>query len=562
MSPKRLTTAVVGAGPAGLVFVIAARALWAKRGHEPEQWKTLLFDKRTTYERTHRLRMDPRPYRALAEEASHPIVDDLIAFLEGERWRPAVSDLEQQLSEAAGAFGVAKQPLEVGGPAAEIPLATLAQVLRESGDLDAHSPLTVVGADSVRSQVRDAIAGPASRVVKTHQGVARLILRGPELPEALSPIEQLKLSKLLGSILDYRRHPAGFAEVDLFLSSREFGAVERLGAIPKAPIVLDDEALDGLSAPLFRRIVAYLAHGFCAARLSAELWSTFKLEHALVRPTSFPLGDDGRVFLVGDAATSLPFFRGMACLGESAHRLAKLHVDLAAMALGGEDGAQKVTQELHQGGPSVRDYEAAIEKLRADELAIVGARARLIRVAREFVRVSAMAPFPIQSWLLSVPEEPKHPRERSAAFWLNLAFATVSLVTVLAGPVLSLTTKPALLWISLLALPIQAAGGVLYHYTRDHLPRSLPLVATTWRLQIAVVAIGGLALSAWATWTAGTPALLPATVYWFVLGLTFVVGLYAFEKLWQKWATQGAPPHAAFPTDSPPDNQPSTSRAE
>jgi len=480
--------------------------------------------------------MDPKPYRALGNDVSHPVVDDLITYLEGEGWRPAVNELEARLAAAARAFGVVKQPLEVGGPSAEVPLANLAQVVGASADLDQLPCFTVVAADSVRSQIRETIAGPASRIVKTHQGVARLVLRGPELPESLSPIEQLKLSKLLGSILDYRRKPGGFAEVDLFLSSREFAAVQQLGAVPKAPLVLGDKALEALGAPLFRRIVAYLSKGLSPAQLSIELWSTFKLEHALVRPTSFPLGGEGRVFLVGDAATSLPFFRGMACLGASVRHLAELHVEFAAMALEGVKSVQRVADELREGGLRVKGYEAAIEELRAEELAIVGARARLIRVAREFVRVSAMAPFPIQSWLLSVPEEPTHPRELSAAFWLNLSFATTALGLAAAGPLLLLITDPGLLGLSLLALPVQAAGGVLYHYTRDHLPRSLPLVSTTWRLQIALAAFGGLGFSAWSSSVAGAPSMLAATVYWFVLGLTFVVGLYAFERLWRDWS--------------------------
>jgi hypothetical protein len=67
----RIATLVVGAGPAGLFFSIVARLLYERRGGDPQAWPFFLFDERASYERTHRLRIAPGPYRDIARELQH-----------------------------------------------------------------------------------------------------------------------------------------------------------------------------------------------------------------------------------------------------------------------------------------------------------------------------------------------------------------------------------------------------------------------------------------------------------------------------------------------------------
>lgn len=54
-----LATAVIGAGPAGLLFSLIGKLSMG------EAWELQLFDKRESYVRTHRLRMDPELYLAI-----------------------------------------------------------------------------------------------------------------------------------------------------------------------------------------------------------------------------------------------------------------------------------------------------------------------------------------------------------------------------------------------------------------------------------------------------------------------------------------------------------------
>src|SRR5262249_61624395 len=90
----RIATVVVGAGPAGLLFTIVARILHERRGGKPGAWPLYLFDKRAAYERNHRLRIAPGPYREIARDLDHPGFDALLRFLEEHRFSPEVNRLE------------------------------------------------------------------------------------------------------------------------------------------------------------------------------------------------------------------------------------------------------------------------------------------------------------------------------------------------------------------------------------------------------------------------------------------------------------------------------------
>lgn len=507
--------AVVGAGPAGLLFCAAFRLLQARAGQAPTP--LVLIDKRTRYERTHRLRIAAAPWRALGAAVADARFDALLAWLAERRFTPAVSELEERLSALVADLGVRRTVAAIGTGDGELTLEALRRRLIDDGELGEGDVLSIVGADSVNSAVRQAVAGDTAHDGHIHQRVVRLRIDGPGLPEHLGALEQFRLSKLADSLLDYRRHPDGYAEVDLFLVEREHPWVASLGAHPREPIPVDDARLGALRhAPLFARIVGRLREGFGAGVCRVAVTSTFRLEHRAIARVVFD-GPGGFVFLVGDAAVSLPFFRGMACLAACAHALARTHVALAAAVAAG-DAAR----------PIAAGYDAEVAAIRAAELRIVEARGRLIGMLREVVRVSAMLPFPIQTWLSARPE-PAAGRP-TAGFWVNLAVAAPAAILALAAPVLDAFVWPPLGWLWLLAVPLQALGGVTYYAARVLEPGPDLWVRRVWRGQIAALLVGGVVVAAVNSMALGRPAQLHATISWWVLGIVFAVGMITFER--------------------------------
>jgi len=520
--PPRTATAVVGAGPAGLLFCIVARLRLAARGATPDAWPLWLFDKRAAYERTHRLRIAPGPWRRVQRDLADARFDALMAFLEAEGFQPAVNVLEERLLALAAALGVRKEVLCLGRDPGEVGLAELRRRLEAEGRLRPEDRLTIVGADSVHSAVREQVQGAGATVERTHQHVARLRIVGPDLPERLGLLEQFRLSKVLGSILDYRLNPNGFAEVDLFLTGREHRGVVALGATPREPVRLTDARLAGLRAPFFRRIVEHLGGRFRPGGREVLLQSTFRLEDRHAPRVAFPLPEmNAHAFLVGDAAVSLPFFRGMACLAACADALARAHVDLVS---GAADAPAAVAA-----------YEAEVAATRRAELRVVDARARLVRIAREVVRVSALLPFPIQAWLLSVPE-PDAPFEGiSAGLALNAFLAVAAAACAAAGlaplPALAPFAAPLLA----AALGLEGLGGIAYNAVRGYEPGGKPAVRALWRFQIALALLGGVLLTAMTSLAAGRLARPHAALAWLGLGLAFVLGLYVADALDRRW---------------------------
>lgn len=505
-----LVTAVVGAGPAGLLFALAGRLLAARRGVDPAAWSILLFDKRDAYERTHRLRLVAAPFLALQREVADARFDDVVAFLRAEDFAPSVNDLEQRLARAVADVGVPRVRLHLGDGPGETSLVGLRERLVADGALRVGAPWTIVGADSVKSDVRRLAFPDARPRATTHQHVARLHVVGPGLPAKLGVVDQYKLSKALGSILDYRLNRNGFAEVDLFLSQREHAAVAALGAVPREPLPLDAARVGKVRAPLFRAIIEHLARGFGGGPCDVRLYSTFRLEHAVMprRATTLP-ALDARAFLVGDAAVSLPFFRGMACLTRCAHALAQLHVDEVA------DCRADLTMR----------YEDAVEAIVRDELAVVAARARLVRGVREFMRVSALLPFPMQSWFLSA-DELERPRDRpTPGLAMNAAVAVAAAASAVLG-------------VAPLAVALQVLGGVVYRAATTFERGPHRYVRAAWQAQVALLLVAGPMLAVqrgFASWTSFVVA-----AGGFLLGGAFVVGMLAFEALGRRWIARGA----------------------
>jgi 2-polyprenyl-6-methoxyphenol hydroxylase-like FAD-dependent oxidoreductase len=463
LTAPKLTSAVIGAGPAGLLFSFLGKILMA------DSWTVQLFDKRESYARTHRLRLAPEPYLAIQRELRDPRFDELMAFLGEHRFSPEINVLEAKLASLLAALGVMK-------------------TVREITSLDDLRVDTVVAADSVHSAVRELVRGGIEPRAYTHERIARLRVTGADLPAHLTVVDQFRLSKVLGSVVDYRRNSNGFAEVDLFLTDHEHAIVRSLGASPKAPVALTADVLRALDGTLLRAVVAQVAQG---AR-EVALYSTFSLEHVVMPRVAFRSGGK-RVFLVGDAAVSLPFFRGMASLGSCAYALARAHADGA-----------------------LDRYDGEVAEIVRREVAVVRSRAQLIRLLRELVRLSSLVPFPIQSWWLSAARDPVPDRLSPGAVF-NLAIAANAVVFA----ALALFAP----WAALLSLLIQAAGGFAYRWTLQLEPGPHKYVRRVWEVQIAIVLVTGAALA-----VAGRANLLAAFAWW-ILGAAFAIGMYAFEGL-------------------------------
>jgi hypothetical protein len=520
-----LTTAVVGAGPAGLLFCIIARIRKTQDESLTEPWHLRLYDKRETYARSHRLRIDPAPYERLQESLRDARFDEVIAFLRAHRFAPEVNALEATLDALLAGLGVKKERLTIGAGAGEVSLAALKEKLEAEGVLAAGGLLTIVGADSVHSAVRSLVGGtPPKR--QTHQRIARLRVDGADLPERLGLVSQVQFSKVLGSLVDYRKNRNGYAEVDLFLTDEEHEAVGSLGASPREPVRVSAQKLSAIRAPLFRAVVAHLEreHGVggpCEVRLT----STFLLEHQVQPRLAFDareLGDGGggegqgraTVFLVGDAGVSLPFFRGMACLVQCADALARAHLDLL--------------RDRAKAARIARRYEEEAHAIAGAELAVVRSRARLIRVLREGGRLSALLPFPIQGWLLRAPDLDPSADRSTGWLWLNLALATgAAACTLLAG-----VYAPG--WVRWPSVALEIGGGVAYHAALSFDRGPHRWVRRVWEVQIAALFGAGVLLTPWARWASGDVGGIVgavAALWWLVLSVAFVAGLYGFEAL-------------------------------
>jgi 2-polyprenyl-6-methoxyphenol hydroxylase-like FAD-dependent oxidoreductase len=458
-----LTTAVIGAGPAGLLFSLLGKIVMG------EGWTVRLYDKRESYARTHRLRLAPEVYAAIQQDLHDPRFDRLMDFCAEHRFSPEINALEATLTELVGELGVVK-------------------TVREITSLDDLAADTIVGADSVHSTVRELVRGHVRPTGHTHERVARLRVTGDDLPARLSVLDQFRLSKVLGSLVDYRLNRNGFAELDLFLADDEHALVRRLGASPKQPVPITARDVGKLEGPMLRAVVAQMERG----GRRVEVYSTFELEHVVMPRVSFECAGR-RVFLLGDAAVSLPFFRGMACLAACAHSLARAHASGHFEA-----------------------YEREVAEIVRREVTIVRARAQFVRGLRELVRVSSLLPFPIQSWWVSAARDPE-PDHASPSAAFNLLVAAFAGLLASAG-----LLRP---WISLLAFPAQAAGGIVYRWTLRLEPGPHRYVRRIWEIEMAILFVGILVL------VATKRASFALAIAWWILGAAFAVGIYLFEWL-------------------------------
>jgi hypothetical protein len=505
-----MRTAVIGAGPAGLLFGLIARIRFIQAGDDPTRWSVSLFDRRATYSRTHRVRIDAAVFRDIQRDLQHPLFDELCTFLEHDGYSPEVNVLEERLLDLNARLGIRREQLAVGDAPGECSLSELRQ--RLLGDADSF--WTIVAADSVHSTIGRLVGPDLVPLHATHEQLVRLSIRGPGLPRDLSAVHQYRLSKVLGSVLTYRINSNGFAEVDLFLTPLEHGAVAQLGANPREPVELLAERLGALRAPLFGRVVALFSRGFGEGACSVHLQSTFRLEHSVSPRRVFRLEQLNAIaFLVGDAAVALPFQRGISCMGRCADELAKIHCELLEAPAERRDAI-------------AARYDPAVEAILRRELRVVRARASLVRGLREFVRITSLLPFPIQSWFLSVrPEQEQNPRV-TPGFALNAAIALLASAAAWAGQFGT-------------ALTLEAMGGLVYRAALTFEPPPHGLVKKVWQAQIATWLILGVTATVRASAQARAISDFLPSVVWWIAGFPFAAGIYLFELLGNRWWKAG-----------------------
>jgi len=511
MAPK-LATAIIGAGPAGLLFGSVAALLARQRGVPEGSWVIKLYDKRTAYARTHRLKIAPEAWEEVGAVLQHPAYQRVLEFLREEHFAPEVNVLEERLQALAVAAGLEKEQLCIGAQPGESSLSDLRRTLEAEGHLGPETTLTVVAADSVHSTVRELVRETVTPERRTHEQLARLRVSGAGLPRHLTAVDQVRLSKVLGSVVDYRLNSNGFAEVDLFLTPREHEALHALHATPREPIALSPEVLGRLRTPFFRAIVEHLQRAPDGTSRSVSIQSTFRLEHVAMPRVAFRHEPSkSLVFLVGDAALSLPFQRGMSALARCALALANVHLEL----LTGPDDTVSVAQR----------YDAACRDVLDRELRVVRSRARLVGTLRELVRVSALLPFPIQSWWLRAPEPKRALDHVSLWFVLNLGVALTALVLALGGFASGHSSGAALL-----SLVLQALGGAAYSAALAFEGGPHRLVRRLWEGQVALLALFGVG-----SFAVGVSSSWSSVVWWLVMGGCFAVGLILAERATARW---------------------------
>lgn len=536
-----------------MLFALSASLLAQKRACSTSEWKILLFDKRTDYKRTHRLRIDPEPLRNLQKDLDHVLFDELMQRLDDSEFSPAVNDLEHWLSLAVGQVGIERELLTIGSDErlGETSIAQLRALIIARGDLTLEGLLTVVGADSVHSAVREIVGGDGSLTSKSHQNVARIRVVGSDLPRSISTFEKLRLSKALASAADYRLNRNGFAEVDLLLDVSTVGRIETLGATPATPIPITRETLLTIGSPFVSRVIQHFRDDIGNGDNEISLQSTFRLEHQFVNTAvyvdvlarqdesthtdqmvdsdTFP---DNRgvttVFLVGDAATSLPFFRGMACLTATVHQLALAHIQIADVVQSTPAADAPTTRRIVEIGDL---FNVEARSIRSREVDTVNQRARAVRAARELGRVSAMLPFPIQVMVLSLdrrrlrgPLARRLPRREDC---FNALLALVAGLLVIPRMV-SATQMFWFPWIW--GVGLQVLGGASYRASEQFaLLRSWARII--WFMQIALLTTFGVAFAVFVSVGAGAPRHVVAAVTWLIMGFAFVPGIYLFEHM-------------------------------
>jgi hypothetical protein len=100
------------------------------------------------------------------------------------------------------------------------------------------------------------------------------------------------------------------------------------------------------------------------------------------------------------------------------------------------------------------------------------------------------------------------------------------------GPALAALGYPAVGWA---ALPLQLVGGAVYRAAQDLERGPHRWLRMVWAAQIACVFVGGVAVTVTATHAAGRLAQPAACLASLGLALTFLIGLYLYEAIAERW---------------------------
>lgn len=262
-----------------------------------------------------------------------------------------------------------------------------------------------------------------------------------------------------------------------------------------------------------------------------SITSSFTLEHSISPERVKPLPHlDSFGYLLGDAAIALPFQRGMTAIVKSAYCLSNVHLTIFQKTISNQsisnDDLGKIGMEYQ------RDTEKIIEK----EIQIVASRASLVGGLREFIRISSILPFPIQSWLLSYPTA-ETKMKFDSFFLINLVIALTGLLFFFLSEITITSLSNYLISGTELAIAfiLQFLGGVFYRASITFNAQSNSSIRKVWQYQILLWMILGFAF-VFQNFTDSTIILkVGYTLSWWFGGITFLLGLLLFDWLGKFW---------------------------
>ena len=530
---KTFATVVIGAGPAGLVFSFINRICLEQHNISPLQWPLLLLEKRTKYVRNHRLLLDKSEFERVQKQLDSLHFDKFIEFLKETNYKPVINELEIFLTQALNEFGISQTICDVGNSLEQTSLQTIKANLPDVFSQE-NQLWTIVGADSVRSTITGMLGNDKGRITGVHEYLIRLKLVGDHLPKSINIAENYRLSKVLSSVLSYRFNKNGFAEMDLFLNSKEYDKISRLNANPKNPINLTKELLDQLNAPFFQQVIlAFIESNSEASLQQIQLQSSFKLEHSINRSRVRYLEElNAYGFLIGDAAISLPFQRGMTAMIKCAYQLSEV-----LFSIYDQLSVHTPVHPSQQLESIANRYQVQSDLIAKKEVKIVSSRASLVKGLRQFIRISAMLPFPIQSWLLGYESNSSGKSLNMAHFFLNLAFAFSASLCL--GASFFLILQDNEFWSSLIFIFIgsllQFMGGFIYRANFTFPNQIHIFIKRIWQIQIVSWMLLGIGIMLFKSIKINSLIGILFTTAWWIGGILFVIGLVLFDQLGKYW---------------------------
>ncbi len=533
ISPETFATVVIGAGPAGLLFSLINRICLDKRNISSSKWPLFLLEKRTKYVRNHRLQLDKSEFERIQKKIDSLHFDKFIEFLKDTNYKPVINQLETFLTQALNEFGISQTICDVGNSLGQSSLQAIKANLPHSFSQE-NQLWTIVGADSVRSTVSGMFGNDKGRITGIHEYLIRLKLLGEHLPKSINIAENFRLSKVLSSVISYRFNKNGFAEMDLFLNPSEYDAISRLNPSPKDPINLTKKLLNQLNAPFFQQVIlAFIESNSEASLQQIQLQSSFKLEHSINRSQVRYLKElNAYGFLIGDAAISLPFQRGMTAMIKCAYQLSEV-----LFSMFDQLAFNTSTHSLQQFESIANRYQVQSKLIAKKEIKIVSYRASLVHGLRQFIRISAMLPFPIQSWLLGYETNSSGKSLNIAHFFLNLVFACSASLCL--GAAFFVILHDNEFWSSFIFILIgsllQFMGGFIYRANFTFPNQIHIFIKRIWQIQIVSWMLFGIGIILFKSIKISSLIGILFTTAWWIGGILFVIGLVLFDQLGKYW---------------------------